>query len=1271
MYAQTGNVSLQWNEQKAIVGEKTSYTIPALQNNYFNYRTDLGVIEASISIDEPKKIDEKSFKISNLKTQRLAKQYKDIDSKSIASNLSFAITYGTSDSGAKNILTFIPFIKKGNEIHQVISFDYEYKVGAQSRNATYSLSSTSSVLANGSWFKIKINETGIYKLDKNFLTQLGIPSNVDPRTIKVYGHGGQMMPLLNSENNHFDNPEVALFAQGENDGSLDANDYLLFYGVGTKKWNATHASHNNLYSDDSFYYITYGGSPGKRTAAYQQPSQGADVTITDSEERVYHEQDLVNIANLSRKWFGESFSTSFTNSYNLNLIQPVASKPAKFAGNFAASSSSYSYMNISLNGAAVGQIKIDPKGDSHKGSEVYYEYAINQPQENNQITIQFNNSGIPSARGYVDFVAIDYYKNLSGYGKQFGFRNNALTTTPNLGAFVFSNASTISQIWDVTDPLAPSVYQHNSSSQLSVKSQGGTAKEFVALDMNDVYLPTAVGTVANQNLKGTIFNEGPVDYLIITHPDLAPAANKLAQFHKAKHNYTVKVVTLPTIYEEFSSGKQDIVAIRNFVRYVYHNSPDPARKVKFLNLFGDTSFDYKNRIANNNNIVPIFQSIDNTLNPTLLTNGDNRNVKTNLNDQSSFSTDDFYGLLDEEEGLITNQQYIGIDVAVGRMLATDLTEANAMVDKVISYHEIDNSGRWKLNGVALADDVDTIGDKKLQETLNTMVDDLVEARPIFNVRKIIMDSYQQEVSAGGPRYPKAKKEFYQAIESGALFVNYLGHGGENGLSGERMMDVADIESMNNEGRLPLFIIITCEFTRFDNPENLSGGERLLKKSKGGAISLLATSRKIYISNAEVFTERISERLFNTNGLTGNNVSIAEVLRLTKNTGPSEKAIVNYLGDPALRLAIPKPEVVLTKINGTDVSTFDGSLRALDLVKLEGKVQSEDGAFLSNFNGDLAVQIYDKNIQRQTLGNDGAMENGQLHKMDFETLGETVFKGNAKVENGIFEIEFVVPKDIKMAIGKGKVSLYAAKNGQIIDDYSGANIDVNIGGINNNAAEDNKAPIIKLYMNDESFIYGGITNASPLFLAHIEDENGINTASGIGHDMIAILDGDENNPIVVNEFYETEANNFRKGFVKYPYKDLAPGVHNIVFKAWDSYNNMGTAEIQFVVSEEKGVLIKNVLNYPNPFIDYTEFWFEHNRPAEPLQVQVQILSVAGRIVKTINQTIVNDGFNSRDLHWDGRDDFGNKVGKGVYIYKLKVKSTLTGEQVEKIEKLVIL
>jgi hypothetical protein len=330
------------------------------------------------------------------------------------------------------------------------------------------------------------------------------------------------------------------------------------------------------------------------------------------------------------------------------------------------------------------------------------------------------------------------------------------------------------------------------------------------------------------------------------------------------------------------------------------------------------------------------------------------------------------------------------------------------------------------------------------------------------------------------------------------------------------------------------------------------------------------------------------------------------------------------------------------------------------------------ALLSNYNGDIAVQIFDKSVNRSTLGNDGTRNSSNnLILMNFQTLGETIFRGNATVTNGLFEIEFIVPKDISIPVGNGRISFYAKSPNPVLQDQTGFDTSILIGGINENAPEDNIGPRVRLFMNDESFISGGITNASPIFLAFLEDENGINTASGIGHDIVAILDGDENNPYVLNDYYETELNDYTQGRVRFPFRDLAPGLHTITFRAWDVYNNPVTAEIQFIVVGDETISLTNVLNYPNPFVSYTQFWFSHNRPFEPLDVQVQVFTITGKIVKTINQVINTEGFLSREITWDGRDDFGDKIGKGVYVYKLTVKSNLTNKKVEKIEKLVIL
>jgi len=385
--------------------------------------------------------------------------------------------------------------------------------------------------------------------------------------------------------------------------------------------------------------------------------------------------------------------------------------------------------------------------------------------------------------------------------------------------------------------------------------------------------------------------------------------------------------------------------------------------------------------------------------------------------------------------------------------------------------------------------------------------------------------------------------------------------------------------------------------------------------------------------------------------------------------------VFFIGDPAMKLAFPKPNIRLTKINDIPIGQSTDTLKALSYVKLAGEVADFAGNVLTNYNGSLSTTIYDKEINRQTLANDGVRLNGQLVKLDFKTLGVIIFRGQATVTNGQFEFDFVVPKDVGIPVDFGKVSFYTEKE-NTLEDQSGAAVNiVKIGGVNENVPVDDTGPLITLYMNDENFVSGGITNESPTLLVKLEDLNGINTASGIGHDMVAILDGDETNPFILNDYYQTELDNYQKGVVSFPFRDLEPGLHTLTVKAWDVYNNSSTAEIQFIVfDKDQALVINNVLNYPNPFVNYTEFWFNHNS-SDPLDVSIQIFTVSGKLVRTLNgQTsggaITNSSL-SRDIVWDGRDDFGDKIGKGVYVYKLTVRSPILNKKVEKIEKLVIL
>ncbi|MBL4707230.1 MAG: type IX secretion system sortase PorU, partial [Flavobacteriales bacterium] len=497
---------------------------------------------------------------------------------------------------------------------------------------------------------------------------------------------------------------------------------------------------------------------------------------------------------------------------------------------------------------------------------------------------------------------------------------------------------------------------------------------------------------------------------------------------------------------------------------------------------------------------------------------------------------------------------------------------------------------------------------------------------------------------------------------GALFINYTGHGGETGWTGERVLGILEITGWENLNNLPVFITATCEFSRFDDPLRTSGGELVLLNPKGGGIGLMTTTRLVFSSPNYLMNRTFYDKVFDKKA-NGDVKRLGDIFLEVKNFNAYSPNSRNFslLGDPAIRMAIPKENVITTTINGQAVSQTD-TLNALSEVTITGIIADNNGNRITDFNGFVYPTVFDKVEIKSTLNNDG----GGVFK--FETRDRRIFKGKATVTNGDFSFTFVVPKDISYSFGTGKISYYA-ENQQV--DANGYSQDFIIGGSNPNVVEDNEGPEMELYMNDESFVFGGITDNNPKLLVKLDDDQGVNTVgSGIGHDLVAILDENTKDAFILNDYYEASVDDHTKGIVNFPFSELSEGKHVLRVKAWDVANNSSEKSIEFNVVKDRVVKIENLVNYPNPFSTNTEFIFQHNQAGVVLDIKLEVFTISGKLVKSIDKMIVNEGFVSRDIRWNGRDEFGDRIGKGVYMYKLKIRSA-NGSTSEKYEKLVIL
>jgi len=1254
-----------------------------LKFNYAQYDIQnhlLPIYAEKISV--PEGIMDAEIKIENVMYEPLSEEEKsamnsyDQNQKSgIGNDISIKKNIACHKKKTFLQIEFVPIRKNptSGNFEKLVSFSLsvspEISVAIQSQINPQKISAANSVLAAGNWYKVGVLYDGIHRMDYNFLKNLGIdPEVISPQDIKVYGNGGGQLPYANSSFRYDDLQENSIFVSGEGDGKFDSTDYVLFFGQSQHRWtyNTTDQQfhHNlNIYSDTTYYFITTDLGPGKRILSQGSSTLSPNHVVTTYNGYLFHELETYNLIRSGRIWMGEEFDILTSYSYNISVPNIDLSSKVYIQVETGARANSPGTSFYWTAGSASSSFNVIGVVTSNIYDIYYRTYSdtVLFYPSSGIIPLTISKTTPSPAIGWLNYYEVNARRQLTGEPMLL-FRDINCVNTGNVSRFIISNAAAL-QVWEVTDPLNPKLQQTTlNGTALEFILPTDSLREFAAFSESTL-TPIISGNIPNQNLHGS----GPVDFIIVTHPLFLTQANALADLHRNRDSMKVLVATTHQVFNEFSSGAQDVSAIRDFTRMFYERAQDSTEFPQYLLLFGDGSYNMKSTI-NNTNFVPCYQSL---------------NSSSPIN---SYVSDDYFTMLDSNEGYWdVTPGYM--DLGVGRLPVKSISEADLVVQKIIRYTSVpgtisaDNScsnegtchgfGDWMNVLTFCADDED--GGLHHRDA-DILANTIKVNYPTYNIDKIYFDSYQQISTPGGQRYPDAKADFNRRMNRGGLIVNWTGHGGPKGWAHERFLEIYDINSWTNQCRLPFFFTATCDFSLWDDPSFTSGGELALLNPNGGAIGLMSTTRVVYSGPNAVLNKYFYDYTFNLMP-NGKMPRMGDLVMLTKNS--MSPVSINHrgfslLGDPALTLSYPKHSIATTEINGTPVvAASPDTLHALSLMTVRGEVRDESGNILPNFNGIIYPTVFDKATTIKTLSNDGS----ESPSFTFNLQKNILFKGKASVTNGFFSFSFIVPKDIAYNYARAKISYYS-HNGY--EDANGYSDDFVIGGTDSTAIADVTGPQIKLFMNDEKFVFGGTTDDHPKIYIVVSDSidsnnqgSGINTAgTGIGHDLTAVLDNNETNPFVLNDYYESDMNSYKKGTVRYPLSDLSDGAHHLLVKVWDVHNNSTTTYTEFVVASSAQLALKHVLNYPNPFTTKTSFYFEHNQSCTNIDVQVQIFTVSGKLVKTIQQFVNMEGFRSDPIEWNGTDDYGDPIGRGVYVYRLRAK-TSAGESAEQLEKLVIL
>ena len=1085
------------------------------------------------------------------------------------------------------------------------------------------------------WIAISNRSEGIVRVTGAQLTAAGVNlSGADPAQFRVFaGPAKQLSTLMSAPAPEL--TEIAIRVVDGGDGSFDAGDYLEYYAQSLNRWDVDDAGNMydvvNRYTRDNVCWLTLGGSFAsvpRRVTVTDAPTGGLEsMTVFDTPYRARQEREEILRVN-SIGYVNSYYTWYWRNRQSDNILL--------FAVNHVASGTdarieigAYNErgrnIHLLVSGAEADTV-LDPRTRVGEDGSRVITFDLPNFDKNASYVLQFD----PSSRGeyYLDYYSVDYRRELSLADGGFRF-----TMPDEDGDFqaVLRDVNT-PEVWDISEPSAVAVY-HNlavngDAGFIRIDQRDGSRHMLFAAEPNDRVTPTGIRVAARTDLYHPTVG---ADFIAIGPRAFAGATADFLSYRSSTHGLTTRYVAIEDIYDAFSFGLPDPVAIRRFLRHTYLEWP--ATAPSYALLVGDGSYDFLGNVGTVSvNYVPPYI----------------------VEDDQSVSDENYVYFGDKKVlNVVTHTgNDVFPDMLIGRWAVKTPTDILNIVAKEKEYESHDDLGPWRSRVAIVADD--EFGDRSAGSvTEDFHVKDAEEIAnltipPRMDLNKIYMTEYPfdnpgcKEPQARGCRKPSVNKAILKALNDGVLVFDYIGHGNPDLLAHERVfLRSEELRELTNAGRATAVLTFSCSIGFFDDPHSEGMSEEWLRMPDVGAVAVVSATRLVTARANAALNLKVFDLLFNEN-VTG----IAAALYTAKLSrqyfatcsvcGEPPCPCENdrrymLLGDPSLDLGLAPNRVAYTSIE-------PDTLKALAQVTVRGQVTDTAGTALDDFDGTVHIIVRDAPRDRE-------YQMTATRTIDYTLPGGTLYRGDVSVQGGTFEFGFVVPKDIAYGQDGARILAHASSATQMA---AGASDPLPIAGAVGQLT-DTAGPVIDMETAaNEAINDGFVIAAGTEIVVSMEDESGINLTGSPGHRLEVFVDNEIDPVADLTDAFSYESGVFTRGQAAFAFPELPLGRHRLTVKAWDNANNSGARTVEIdVVSPDTPVefRVSEFLNYPNPFGDETTFYFLTSRAYR--DACIRIFTVTGRLIWERKNAV--DGL----TRWDGRDQDGDQVGNGVYLAQIEV------------------